>query len=519
MRRPVLLFGPSALALALSACTASDGGKAAATDSSTDAATPDSGEPTPFSYPEPEAMPPWRGPAGPAVSFGEEQLFVNCARLDGGERSFHHHNLVTTYRGHLVLPWAPEFGQGGLSFFDMSDPCSPVKVGEGFHERMRESHAIGFLHLPEGEPHAGDYAVVTGILGIQMWDLSVLETPEMINYLEIEGVLYPDAYARVVLSVFWQHPWLYVAGADNGIYVLNTEDPRNPELVTTLPLDGLRAGGIFALGDLLMVTAAEGAQVQLLDIGDPANPQPIPGGRFTLTDQTGESVEAYHANLSGDLALFARKEGGGGFIAWDISDPTNPTYRTEGYTTANGGYVFYDEGYIFVGDSDIAHIFDARDLDAVELLGTGDIPGDLDTITPYGNVAVLSVDDDAEDNLASAVMPWSAEPDTTPPAVMRIRPVDGATGVAPTARIGVGLTEFVEPSSVFAGSIRLWHEDGSAVDGWGSGQEAIASFAPKEPLEAGVTYTVEVMAGGLRDLNNNALAETVTTSFTVAGGR
>ncbi len=509
-----------ALLLGGTGCAGDTADKAAGTATGETGRPDDSGgpAPTPFVYPAADAMPPLRGPAGPARTFAEDELFVNCARLDGGEESYHHHNLVTTYRGHLVLPWSPEFGTGGLSLFDMSDPCNPVKVGQGWHNRMRESHAMGFVHLREGDPHAGDYAVVTGTLGIQIWDLSTLETPEVVSYLEIEGIFYPDAYARVVLSVFWQYPWLYVAGADNGVYVVNTENPAAPRVVKQVPLDGLRAGGVFALGDLMMVTAAEGAQVQLLDIGDPADPQPIPGGRFTLTDRTGASVEAYHANLSGDLAFFARKEGGGGFIAWDISDPSAPVYRSEGYVDGNGGYVYHDEGYVFVGNSSIAHVFDARDLDDVTVLGTGHLTGDLDTITPYGNVAVLSVDDDAEDELASAVMPWRADPDTTPPAVMRIRPGDGATGVAPTARIGVGLTEFVEPSSVFAGSIRLWHADGSAVDGWGTGQEAIATFTPKAPLEAGVTYTVEVVAGGLRDLNDNALAETVTTTFTVAGG-
>ena len=33
------------------------------------------------------------------------------------------------------------------------------------------------------------------------------------------------------------------------------------------------------------------------------------------------------------------------------------------------------------------------------------LAGDLDAITPYGNVAAISVDDDAEDGVATAVMP------------------------------------------------------------------------------------------------------------------
>ena len=83
-----------------------------------------------------------------------------------------------------------------MSWFDMSDPCSPEKVGEGFHLRMRESHSIGMQYLSETEQYGHNR-----ILGIQFWDIQNLETPEMINYMTIDGVFYPDSYTRVVLSI------------------------------------------------------------------------------------------------------------------------------------------------------------------------------------------------------------------------------------------------------------------------------------------------------------------------------
>ena len=166
-----------------------------------------------YEFPELSSRLEWRGSGAPKNNFSEEELFQNCASLTGGEEDILHHNLVIPYRGHLVMPWVPEWGRGGLSFFDMADPCNPQKVGEGYHERMRESHAIGFATLSEEE----EYAVSTGILGIQFWDINTVESPEMIHYLQIDGIFYPDSYARVVLSVFWQYPWVYVAGADNGI--------------------------------------------------------------------------------------------------------------------------------------------------------------------------------------------------------------------------------------------------------------------------------------------------------------
>lgn len=481
----------------------------------------DTGE-APFTFPSPEeARPALRGSAGPQVSFAEDELWENCAPLYGGEQDVEHHNLVGTYRGHLVMPWTPEFGTGGISFFDMEDPCEPEEVGQAYYSYLRESHALGFLHLPEGDPQAGDYLVTTGTLGVIVWDVSDEALPEPLAYLQLPGVLYPDAYARVVLSVFWQHPWLYVAGADNGLYIVDTSDLAEPELAGHYTFDtDLRAGGVFVVGTLMMVGGAEQAGAALLDVSDPVSPQLFPGGLFQATDDTGTGFEAYHANLAGDHALFARKEGAGGVMVADISDPTAPAYAGHLETTGNGGYVFYDEGFVFLGESDVATVIDARaGFDAMEILGQGHLPGDLDTITPYGNVAVLSVDEDAEDDIASVVMPWSTEPDLTGPEVMRTVPADGDVGVAPSARIGVNFTEFIDPASVQPGTVRLTAEDGRAVDGWGSGQEAVASYAPKEPLQPGTTYTFEVVAGGITDLNGNPVEETLSVRFTTAGSR
>ena len=162
-------------------------------------------------------------------------------------------------------------------------------------------------------------------------------------------------------------------------------------------------------------------------------------------------------------------------------------------------------------------IRDRRDPSNITELGRGDLPGDLDTFTPYGNVAILSVDDDAEDDIASAVMPWSIDPDTAAPTITRIVPADGETGVATTGRIGIAFNEFIEPSSAFAGSIRLFDEDGQAIDGWASGQENIASYTPQSPLKPGTTYTIEVLADGITDLNENPLSSTVISTFTTAG--
>ncbi len=467
-----------------------------------------------------------RGPGGPAVAFEEDDLLEHCAYLEGGENDFDHHNLVVPYRGHLVMPWSPEFGTGGLSFFDMSDPCAPVKAGEGFSASIRETHALGFVHLPASDPHAGDWVVVNmfggaGNSGIQFWDIADVEAPVSVADLPLDGVFYPDSYNLISLSVFWQYPYVYVAAANNGVFVVDATDPLMPEAIAHFVFpNGFRAGGVFALGNTLLVTSAEEKQAAVLDISDPAAPALLPGSPFSTADRDGVARESYHGNRAGHLAMFARKEGGGGPIVYDISDPTQPTFVTDLPTPGSGGYVFYDEGFLFTGDSSLAHIVDVRDWSAPVLHATTDLGGDLDTNTPYGNVAILAVDSleppDGQPGQATAVVPWSLEVDVAPIEILGLDPQDGSVGVATTGRVGVGFNEFVEPASAFPGSLRLWTAEGQPVPGWVSTQEATVSFTPKEPLLPNTTYTLEVVAGGVADINGNALATTSTTTFTTA---
>jgi hypothetical protein len=470
-----------------------------------------------FEFPEADARPALRGGGGPAVHFAPEELLVACAELDAGEEDvFHHRNLVMPYRGHLVMPWAPEWGRGGLVFFDVSDPCSPVTVGTSVADEMRETHAIGFVHLPGSDPNAGDYAVVNARTGAMFWDVSDPSAPVAIARVDFEGVFYPDAYARVPLAVFWQYPYVYAAVADNGVFVVDATNPYAPVQIGHYVFDpGLRVGGVFAIGNELLVTAAKEVEQAILDVSQPSRPTLFPNGRFVLYDSEGVAVEPYHGNLVGDYALFARKSDGGGPIVYDVSDPSMPVLEGEYKNPdGSGGYLFYDEGFIFQGESNFGGIYDARDMTGIQPVGRGDMEGDVDTFVPYGNVGVLSVDDEAAGGVGTVVIPWAEAPDGTGPLVLRMVPADGATGVGLSAPLGVGFDEFVEPSSVFAGSIRLFDEEGVAVDGWGSAQEATANYVPKSPLAPMTTYRFEVLEGGVTDLNGNPTVETVSVEFT-----
>ncbi len=476
----------------------------------------------PGPYPAPDAFPATRGPGVPAITYDESELGVVCAYLDAGEHdTSDHHNLLVMYDGYLMMPFAPEYGRGGIAFYDLTDPCAPVMVGAGFSPSMRESHSIGF------SSHAGRWAVVNqmsrllmvGRGGVQFWDVADPTAPEPVADLEVPGFLYPDAYARVTLSVFWQVPFVYVAAADNGVYIIDATNPRVPVLVGQHLFEPvLRAGQVQAIGNLLIVTAAEGARTVLLDISEPEAPQPIPGGDFQVVDRTGEPRDAYFTTASGGYVWYARKEMGGGVMVMDIHDPSAPSFAGDVASTGNGGYVFLHERYAFVGESSIARVYDISDLSDIQLVRELDLVGDLDTIVPVGNLAVMSVDDEAEPERGSGIAPWRAEPDTTPPRVTWAWPADGASALAPTSRFGVTFDEMIDVHSAWEGSVRLHRAGGTPDEGRIAGvvsaQETIVTFTPYCALESG-EYVLEIPAGGVRDVSGNAVTEGFTATFTV----
>lgn len=479
-------------------------------------------DPTPPGpFPPPDMQGENRGPGLPDQQFNDEALFQNCAFLDGGETDVtDHHNLVTMYDGYLMMPWAPEWGTGGITFWDLSDPCRPAVVGSGTALTIRETHSIGFSQL------GGRWAAVNtlravatpGRVGIEFWDIGDVTAPERIRGQWFEEAQYPDAYARVTLSLFWQVPYVYAATADLGVHIVEARDPDRPEVVGNYRFDPvMRAGQVQAIGNLLIVTEAEGPRVVLLDISEPESPQPIAGGDFLIRDRDGEPRGAYFSNYVGGFLYNARKDSGGGIIVYDLRDPSRPTFAGDIVTDGNGGYVFVHEGRAFVGESEFAAIYDVSDLTNIREIARLDLEGDLDTITPLGNLAVLSVDDDAEEDRGSAIAPVAEDPDRNAPQVQHTWPVDGAEELPLTSRIGIGFNEFVDVLSAHEGSVRLYRADRAPDEGRVatvvSVQETLVNVHPRCPLEPETDYTLELMAGGVRDFSGNALAQPVMINF------
>lgn len=479
-----------------------------------------------FAPPAPDAFTPLAGPGGPRTRFEEGALYAACAHLDGGERDRDHHNTVLMLDGYLWMPFAHEAGVGGIRAFAFDEPCAPTVVGTGTDEQMRETHAAGVAYL-----NGRRWMAVASLGGIQLWDITDPTAIRMASDLALPDVTYPNSYLRVVMSLFWQAPYVYVSAATLGVYVVDASDPENPELVAHhVPDPSLESGNLHALGTRLVLTPSEGIQNHVFDISSPTTLRPVPGGSFLISDGTTRGgrpnvILSYFGHVHGQMALYARHVLGGGLVIFDLSDWSAPRHLGHWTATregANGGYVFVQNETAFVGLSSHAAIVDISDPSAPTPIAELELQGDFDTVVPVGNVVVGSVDDDAIPDQASAVFPWQGEPDTRGPAVLRVMPEDDATDVALGARVGLAFDEHLELPTLHPGSfyVRPVDDEGRPlappVAGLYSGQEGIYNFTPSEPLRPGTRYEVVVPAGGARDWSGNPVATTFRSTFVTA---
>src|SRR5690606_31738964 len=93
--------------------------------------------------PAPNSFTPMTGPGGPTNRFDAAPAATPCAFLDGGENDPDHHNGVFMLDGYLVMPWAPEWADGGISIYDFSNSCAPRQLNTVDAVAMRETHAAG----------------------------------------------------------------------------------------------------------------------------------------------------------------------------------------------------------------------------------------------------------------------------------------------------------------------------------------------------------------------------------------
>jgi hypothetical protein len=435
--------------------------------------------------------------------------FVVLSRLDEHNGAPRPHSSAVTVDGHLVVAYGEESDnpRGGIAVFDLSDPTQPRKVG-GTEEntgRLSEQHAIGFHR--DGDTL---YAAMLAVGGVEIWDWSDVRRPRQVSRLDLPGV--HMGYALGAWWLFWQAPYIYVSGASNGLFIVDAADPQRPQLVdrggqpNPLPVSqtgGFRIGPVFAVGNLLVLSANDGSGYATLDISDPGNPALLAALREDAPPSYSSMVNGnriYAAGTDEQLHIF------------DITDPGDIVHIAAADMDGRGGYLTLQDGFAHVGASAHYAKIDVRNERAPQLVGTASsqLAGrDEDFAVVHGNLVTIG-DDHGK---GTTIVAHSREPDRTGPSVTMISPADGALEQARSTRIGLTFSDQIDLRSVNAETFVVRAVGGDQVTGRISGLTGIVNFWPDAPLEAETAYEIVLPAGGVRDVVGNPIARDFRTGF------
>jgi hypothetical protein len=215
-----------------------------------------------------------QGPGLGNISYNSSELFKRISVI----KSPKGHGNVAMVNGYLMVIYSSDGGgtsrDGGIEFWDVSNPRKPVLAVRHDNRNthgLREAHGFAF-----SSSYPGDYMVAQAVEGIQFWDLSDPFNISLLDYMRLPVISQGD-YSGA-WWVFWQAPYVYVAGMGSGLYVIDAADPANPVLlnrVQTSQIGGLNPGMVYALGNLLLVAENQSGFYATMDISDPANPKLI----------------------------------------------------------------------------------------------------------------------------------------------------------------------------------------------------------------------------------------------------
>jgi YVTN family beta-propeller protein len=466
-----------------------------------------------------------QGPGLGNLSYAAAEQYTMISPIVTDTAPLGHLSQVAMANGYLVTPYIDGGGfNGNLAVWDVSNPRNAVRVKDYKQPagtKLREAHAFGFTTGYGGK----FYTFAQSNTGFQIWDWT-----DPMNITLVKDVVLPgaDPLKTNYVGVWWLHlqaPYVYAAGTDKGLYVVNASDPLNPVLVKTMTnaqLGITRVNQVHVVGNLMIVNYSEnGTGSAILDVSDPANPvlkssDPLNppttygtmfnGGKFAAAGKTSKK-----------LAMFT--------IDFDASK--NPVGMSRyGVDTGSadlggGGYVNFQDGFVFVGFANNIVKFDARTLPITQV-GKGAPPApynlDLDFVIPMGNLVFASNDDGG----GGSLMVHQTAPDTVGPSVNFVSPLDGALNRNVKSRVGLTFTDNVDLNSINTSTIIVRPVGGSALAGKYSSQAGMVNFFPDAPLAANTTYEVIVPAGGVRDDVGNTVPTPFTSSFstgsTLGGG-
>lgn len=429
------------------------------------------------------------GPGLGNVSFSAAEVFTPVAYIESPEG----HGNVTMVQGYLMVIYSSDGGgsdqDGGIEFWDVSNPRAPVRIAQYDNAEthgLREAHGFSLARY-------GDQLLLAaqGIVGIQIWNVTDPRAIRLVSYTSLPGIADGDYSGDWWL--FWQAPYVYVAGVDRGLYVVDARDPSAPVLASQVPtgeLGGVSPAQVFVLGSLAVIMESQGSALATLDVTIPDQPR-------LLRQVAGRAGYSHLFAGDGKILVSGNVPPRAHFL--QVTPDGEVSYLdTVGFFFNSGGYGSYQDGFFHSGFSNNYVKFDVAPAQQIGSGSSGRTDRDEDFATVLGNL-VFAGDDHG---VGTALIPHQEAPDTTPPVVEWMHPPSGSTGVALTTRVGLSFSDHVDVGSLTEATIHLEDDTGAVVPARLSAQLGLVNLAPLDDL--GLSRTYRVIADGVRDVAGNA---------------
>jgi cytochrome c peroxidase len=443
---------------------------------------------------------------------------VNDSNPSGSSGPGDGHGNVCMHDGYLATIYTEDGGgsQAGFAFWNVSNPKAPVRVANHrpSNSKLREPHGFGFTTGYSNRT----YFIGQSTSGIQVWDWTDIAAPTLVRDIVLSGANSSDYGGVWWVSV--QAPYIYVAGGDGGLYIVDLTNPASPIVVrrTNSQVGLSRINQVHAIGNLLIGGRVEGGKgISLMDISDPMNPVL----RFSTTTNL---PTPYASIFTGGKLYFASKGAANtgparGLYVYNVNfdannQPSGVTYvDSVGSGLGDGGYLSYQDGFIIGGFSSVVAKFDARTNDVTQVFSMApnvDGEEDIDFGTVLGNVIFAGNDH----GNGSGIIVHQTAPDTTGPSVNFVSPRSDAVNQNVKSRIGVTFTDGIDIRTLTNTTFIVRAVGGSALPGkYSISNNNMVNFSPNAPLAANTTYEIVVPAGGVKDFVGNTGPTTFTSRF------
>jgi hypothetical protein len=373
--------------------------------------------------------------------------------------------------------------------------------------QLREAHA-----MPIARVNGRELVVIQAAKGIQFWDVTDPTAPTFTSELLLEGANEGD-YTNAAWWTSWQGRWVFVAGVNNGTYVVDAVDPAAPVLVKRIPsteTGGFLVGPTFALGDRLVISDTNAIveyNYALLDIVDPAAP-------FLITTLGGTLMQLYASTALGDRIYGLGRGNHLHIVSWE-NDTLEMVTDLSGMGAASYGSV--QDGFLHYGGKDFYQKVDiSNELDpkVVQKIKLDRPDTDHGQAWAFGNLVYIGNDH----GTGSVLSPHALEPDTNPPAMIRAYPAHGTKHVPSSSRISLCFSDNLDFASVTPESVEVSKVGGGAITGIFNYWNNTVQFGPDQPWEADSEYQITIKAGGVRDVVGNPVADDTVIVFSTGEG-